>query len=233
VRGTRIAIALAGGFIGATNGCAPTSRGGMPSSSGAPVPLPRATVPYDSLRARLSAGDLAIDYLSLRLAYAESPYYSPYDFRTESKKAMRAAIDADDCRKALAVADSILKMNYVDIESHLVLARCLERAGDVATARRHATIAQGLLQSIRGYASGRTPDSAIVVISIDEEHAFLAMHGLEQTLVAGVNCGGHLCDAIQTVDRASGKTQWLYFNVGIPFRWTASRIAKDSTRRRP
>jgi hypothetical protein len=198
-----------------------------------PTPLPRTTASYDSLLARLRAGDLTIDYLSLRLAYAESPQYDPYDFRTDSKTAMRTAFAANDCQKALAIADSILTTKYVDIEGHIVSAECMRRQGEGEKARSHAMIAHGVLESIRTYASGRTPDSAIVVISIDEEYALLAAEGLERTTEALTSCGGHPCDAIEAVDRASGKTRRLYFNVGIPFGWFHRNLGKDSTARTP
>jgi hypothetical protein len=174
-----------------------------------------------------------IDYLSLRLAYAETPEYAPYDSRIESKTAMRKALTASDCRTALNVADSILATNYVDIEAHIVSAECMNRLGDHAKANHHGTIARGLLESIRSYASGRTPDSAIVVIDIDEEYMLLATQGLERTTQALSTCGGHPCDVIHAVDRRSGKTQPLYFNVGIPFGSFGRAMRKDTTARTP
>lgn len=202
-----------------------------PTLRGAATPLPRTTASYDSLLARLHAGDLTVDYLSLRLAYAASPHYEPYDFGTDSKTAMRAAFASNDCENALPVADSILSRKYVDIEAHIVVAECMKRRGETEKARRHSTIAHGLLESIRTYATGSTPDSAIVVVSIDEEYILLATQGLERTTQAFTSCGGHPCDVINAVERASGKTRYLYFNVGIPFSWFERKFGKDSTAR--
>lgn len=220
----------------AVNACTPVARR-APSPAAAPgaaaTPLPRPTASYDSLLARLRAGDLMIDYLSLRLAYAETPDYAPYDFRIESKTAMRKALTENDCRTALSVADSILATNYVDIEAHIVSSDCMNRLGDHAKANHHGTVARGLLESIRSYASGRTSDSAIVVIDIDEEYMLLATQGLERTTQALSTCAGHPCDVMQVVDRRSGKTQSLYFNVAIPFGSFGRTMRKDTTARTP
>jgi uncharacterized protein DUF4919 len=232
-----VAIALASSVIAGT-GCTSASRaGGTPLPgrfpSEATSPLPRPAGSYDSLVARLRNGDRGIDYLSLRLAYAETPQYDPYDFRTESRTAMRAAIAAGNYGKALVVAESILATNYVDIEAHLAAAESMHALGDPAKANYHGAIARGLVESIRTYASGRTPDSAIVVISILEEYMLLASQGLERKMQALTTCGGHPCDLLESVERASGKTRRLYFNVGIPYRSFGRAAGKDSTARTP
>jgi hypothetical protein len=204
-----------------------------PSQTGLARPLPRSTASYDSLLARLRAGDLTIDYLTFRLAFAQSPHYDPYDFRTDTKKALRAAFAEGDCHKALALADSILATKFVDIEAHLASGECRHRQGDAERANRHATIANGLLESIRTSASGNTPDSAIVVISIDEEYALIAALGFERQTQALTTCAAHPCDAMTVVERASGKTRHFYFNVGIPLGWFQRSLVTDSTARRP
>jgi hypothetical protein len=239
MRSVQVVVAAGlGGFILAGNACAPASRRDgsslqVPARASAATPLPRTSASYDSLLARLRGGDLTIDYLALRLAYAATPQYAPYDFRTESKTAMRTAFAAGECRTALAVADSTLARNYVDIEAHVVSDQCMGRLGDHAKASYHGTIARGLIESIRTYASGRTPDSAIVVISIDEEYTILAVQGLERTMQAFTTCGGHPCDAIHAVERGSGKKHSLYFNVAIPFGSFGRSMGKDSTARTP
>ena len=235
----RIVVAIAlGCCVIAGTACTSASRaGGTPLPgrfpSEATSPLPRPAGSYDSLVARLRSGDLGVDYLSLRLAYAETPQYDPYDFRTESRTAMRTAITAGDYGKALVVAESILATNYVDIEAHLASAESMRALGDPSKANYHGAIARGLVESIRTYASGRTPDSAIVVISILEEYMLLASQGLERKMQALTTCGGHPCDLLESVERASGKTRRLYFNVGIPYRSFGRAAGKDSTARTP
>jgi uncharacterized protein DUF4919 len=217
--------------------CAAGSRSAeRPSAAAAGVAatrLPRPTGSYDSLLARLRAGDVGIDFLSLRLAYAETPHYAPYDFDTESRRAMFAAATAGNHQKALALADSILATNYVDIEAHLVSAESRQHLGDSAKAAYHGAIVRGLIESMSDYASGQSPDSAIVVINIREEYALLAALGLERETQALTTCGGHPCDMLTAVDRRSGKTRTLYFNVGIAYGSFQRRLDKDSIAQKP
>jgi hypothetical protein len=237
MRSLRMLVLFGIGLGCVIEACAPSRRSGPPLAAAAPDeparPLPTSSVSYDSLLAKLRAGDLTIDFLELRLAYAASPQYAPYDFRTDSKASMRKAFVAKDCLTALAIADSMLATNYVDIEAHILSAECKSQLGDHAKASYHGTIARELLESISTYASGRTPDSAILVISVDEEYMFLASQGLEREMQGLTTCGGHPCDALTVKDRATGKERTIYFNVGLSFGWFGRKLGSDSTARRP
>jgi hypothetical protein len=91
-------------------------------------------------------------------------------------------------------------------------------AGDSARGQFHGAVYRGLIRSI-GSRSGRTLDSAMVVITLHEEYALLRARGLEPTAVAHLHCGRTLCDQMEVIDRKSRVMSTLYFDVSIPQAW--------------
>jgi hypothetical protein len=196
-------------------------------------PPPRATQPYDTLLARVKRGDASVDYLQFRLAFAESPHYFPYELNTTTRKAMQTAQASGDFDRALAVADSLLAKSFVDIQAHMVAAAAHWAHGDRTRSAFHSDIARRLLESIKGYASGTSPESAILVINLDEEYMLLLTEGYRPMGVQGlVSCAGNPCDQLTGVN-ADGKKRSFYFNVAILHRYFERQSTKDSTVTKP
>jgi hypothetical protein len=172
---------------------------------------------YQRLAARLRAGDVAIPFDSLRFGFAATASYDPYGVDGDRRKAMFAALDRGDHRAARAMADSALADSYVDPFAHLVAGIAAGAVDDSAAAAFHGAVFRGLLDSIRER-GGRTPDSAMVVISVDEEYALLEALGLRREMQGLGECGGRACDILDVVDRSGGK-RTLYFDVSIPKAW--------------
>lgn len=190
----------------------------------AAVPAP-GTSAYQHLVQRLRGGDTLVDYTALRMAYAKTPQYEPYPVRWEANQAMFAALERRKFAEVRSIADSILSTNYVDPDAHLGAMAAAYSLGDSARGAFHAAVYRGLIASI-GKRSGRTPDSAIIVLSIPEEYALLRALGLERTTVAGVQCGRSFCDQIEVTSRETGKRSVLYFDVSIPLAWGANRFRR-------
>jgi hypothetical protein len=193
----------------------------------------RATEPYDTLLARVKRGDASVDYLQFRLAFAESPHYFPYPLDTKLRQAMTAAYAARDLESALAAAESLLVRSYVDIQAHMAAASVHAARGDQARSAFHSDIARRLLESIKGYATGNSPESAILVITLPEAYMLLIAEGytplgLQRTL----SCAGNPCDELIGVN-AAGKKRSFYFNVGILHAYFERQAAKDSNVTKP
>jgi hypothetical protein len=137
------------------------------------VPATRAA--FDSLKARLLAGDTAVDYAALRLAYTATPEYDPFAHMTDPlrERMMQAHFGAKDPEASRVAADSLLRTNYVDIDAHMIVALASAALGDSTRAHFHQIVAQGLLDSITRSGTGTTADTPYEVISIIEEYALL------------------------------------------------------------
>ena len=188
-----------------------------PAPSGGEVMPVGDSATYHRLVARLRAGDVTIPFDSLRFGFAATRSYDPYGVDAERRTAMFAALDRGDHLAARAMADSALATNYVDPFAHLVASVAAGGADDGTAAAYHRAVFRGLIDSILGR-GGRTPDSAMVVISVDEEYALLQALGLRRESQGLGACAGRACDILEVVDR-SGERSVLYFDVSIPKGW--------------
>ena len=175
----------------------------------------RDRVVYDSLEARLIAGDTTIDFRALRLAYVATPDYDPYGMATGDtrEQMMTAFFRQNDAQAARDAADSLLRTIYVDIDAHMILALTSASLGDTARSRFHASVARGLAASIEQPGSGTRADMPYEVISVVEEDALFRMRGLQRGTQALTTCRGQPCDRIEVRRPSTGETQVLYFDI--------------------
>jgi hypothetical protein len=170
---------------------------------------------YEALLARLKGGDLSIDFQALRYAYAETPQYSPYGNGGSAHEAFKA-LRAGNLDGAQTEADKVLATNYVSIDAHFVLYRVYSERGDAAKAAFHEAVYKALNQSIRLSGDGKSPATAYVVISVDEEYAFLGIAGLRLKQQALVHSESEPVDAMTVTDER-GNEQTIHFNVSRAF----------------
>lgn len=177
------------------------------------------TETYEDLLARLKNGDTAIDYAAFRQAYTKSADYSPYG--GPPLEAMYEASNNGDHAAAIEEANKILETNYTNLDAHAVAYYSYNELGDTEHAEYHWSVGTGLHASIADSGDGMSPDTAYVVISVDEEYAFLRLEGIRvtgQSLVMGA--GGTPVDALQVVDVATGEPlPTVYFDVSAAFLW--------------
>jgi hypothetical protein len=172
------------------------------------APAQDAEARYQALLTQAKASAPESDWQALRFAYADRPSFNPFAQNT-AKSDMFKQVEGGDCEAALADAKSLLGADYVDADAHLA-AFCEDKAGDAAAAKLDRDIGMGLLQSIVTGA-GTSPDSAFVVIDVDEEYALFRARGLKVTNQALVQQKGHTYDAITTLDPQGGATATYYF----------------------
>jgi hypothetical protein len=175
---------------------------------------------YDELLARLKGGDTSIDFAALREAYATSPRYDPYPTdASRLKTSLFDAFAAKDCPRATDIAAKILDANYVNIDAHLIAGRCYGETGDAQRADFHQAIARGLLAAIAQTGDGESPETAFVVIAVDEELSFLRAQGYEVSDQALVNHAGRRIDRVEATDSDTGDAVVVFFDVERPLSW--------------
>lgn len=184
---------------------------------------------YAAMVAQLRAGDTDLDYTALRLTYAETEAYSPYDIEPKKRvgRMFTALFEEEDAALALAIADSALDAVYVDIDAHMVASIAHRRLENEAAADFHLAIADGLVGSIIDSGDGRDPDSPLVVINTTEEYALLRVSGLGSQGQSLTTCGGSPCDRLTVTVPDSDETFDLFFDVSRPMAWMNREFGGD------
>lgn len=166
-------------------------------------------------------------FKELRFAYTETPQYNPYGgLKADTAPAMWEAVRGKNYSRAIELAEYILKDNFLDIDAHMVASTSYRDTGNQVEADYHQIIAQGLILSLLSGGFGDSAESAIEVISVDEEHAILNIAGLNMKSQAELNVNGHELDKLTVVDSASGQTFAMYFCIDKPFAWLQNSLKK-------
>lgn len=182
----------------------------LPESSRAAEPT------YDDFVTQMKAGKLDIDYTAFRLAYVASPKYEPYGASRVLMGEMKKAFTAGDCQAAMAHAKELFEINPVYIDAHMIAAVCHKKGGNEEEARRAHATSLGLIKSVLQSGDGKSPETAFVVIAIDEEYSVMGALSLQPVQQALVNHGGSAFDRFEAKSRNSGQPVTLYFNVDRP-----------------
>src|SRR5215469_13262523 len=86
---------------------------------------------YQMLLADAKQGNKPVDWQALRLAYADSPEFDVLGKRTAAlRQQMFDAFNAGDFAAAIARAQAILDVVYVDIDAHAVSEQSYEKLGN-------------------------------------------------------------------------------------------------------
>lgn len=172
---------------------------------------------YADLVAKLKGGDTSIDFAALRMAYTETKEYSPYGADRDKRKQMFAAGDEKRYKDAAALADSILASNYLDLNAHFGMTVARWNLGDEAKKDFHRAVFLGLIASIQKSGDGKTPKTAYVVISTDEEYVLFNYLGYKASAQALLNEGGHSYDLMTVTNTKTNEELKVYFNIDLPF----------------
>lgn len=194
-----------------------------PSATPVSVATESADTPYVALLERVKQADPEVDFTALRLAYTDTDDYDPYNFQLgELQQEMYAALNAQDYETTLEVAKQILEINYVSTDTHLAALLAYEGLGDTDRADYHRYVLDGLIDSILASGDGKTPETAFVVIFVEEEYAILSVLDIESGGQTLVEDDGHSYDKFEGVDNNTNEAVTLYFNVDRIFDWFAN-----------
>lgn len=178
---------------------------------------------YGELVAKLKKGDLAIDFLRLRTAFTTTPQYDPYR-DAKPREQMMDALNKKEYAMAIDLADTQLKTTYVDLKAHLVASLAHGHLKNDERSKFHKNVFLGLFKSILKSGDGKTPASAYVVISPDEEYVVLDVLGIRKTQQGLIEDKGQKIDRIDGIDPGSNSKVTLYFNVTTPFQFLGKQL---------
>jgi Domain of unknown function (DUF4919) len=164
---------------------------------------------YAELVASALKGEPNVDYAAMRYAFLDAPKSKKAIYHSLSE--MNAPLQQKDFKKALKMANEVLESYFIDINAHLIAASACRGLNQSDEAEKHLGFARALLNSIAASGDGKTEETALVVISVDEEYVVLRQMGIfpgEQSLSHGKN-GWY--DVLKT--KKDGQDVTLYFNI--------------------
>jgi hypothetical protein len=173
---------------------------------------------YADLLSAAKLHPLVADYRALRLAYASSPEYDPYDARRDVAALYRELDRArrrGNAGRAIKFLDRLLEGNCLDARAHAIAASVRREMGDESRATYHRAFAQGIISAIRRSGDSKSVETAFVVVSAQEEHAVLEALELRAVQQRRERVGERTFDVFEVRDPGTGQTGVRYFDVGL------------------
>lgn len=131
---------------------------------------------------RVRARPETADYDGLRRAWAEAALHDPLEPGVVFRRAVHLAFRRDDYVLGLRACNSLLRINYLDLQAHVWASEALQhvqrKTGRASDWRLHRRLSVGLLGSVRGSGDGESPATAYESISLLEIYAVLRAEGL-------------------------------------------------------
>jgi hypothetical protein len=175
---------------------------------------------YDSLLHRAKKLDSTVDFLDLRITFAKTTHYNPYGNPGHWRDSMSSARQRDDIKGIIKYSAAVLDSNYLDIDAHTLAGYAANQAGDSTGFLLHKWFAKHLVKSIFDSGTGKEPEFAYYLISIDEQQTMLALMGVNVIGKTMVEIDGQQYSKVDISDpQRNGKRLTVYFNLTLPMVW--------------
>lgn len=190
-----------------------------------PTPTPAQNAgSFADLLQRAKNGDATVDFKQLRFAYTETKEYNPYSNARDERQKMFAALNAKQFEQARDIAETILAQNFLDLNGQFGAFVAYRELGNRQKTALHKFLFEGLVHSVENSGDGKSPETAFIVISVDEEYVLLNWRGLRATDQSLVNQNGHSYDLMKAVNTKTNETVSYYFNIDKPFNWLGKTV---------
>lgn len=174
---------------------------------------------------------IAAKYTKLRLDYAKSKDYDPYDreYQDAAKKADSLFYKEKKQREALAVIEPFIKKNPYCVYLLQTKASMLRAMGKTNEADEVRQTWFGIINSIMASGDGKSFQTAMQVISVAEEYDVLRVLKWEMVDQAMTNHGSHFYDILTVKNTARPDVEPfdIYFNIDIPFSLMQKEYSAD------
>jgi hypothetical protein len=190
-----------------------------------PAPTP-AQNPHSfaDLLQRAKNGDANVDFKELRFAYTETKDYNPYHSARDERQKMFTALNAKQYEQVRDIAETILAQNFLDLNGQFGAFIANRELGNTQKATLHKFLFEGLIHSVENSGDGKSPETAFIVISVDEEYVLLNWRGLRATGQELINQNGHSYDLMKAVNTKTNEPVSYYFNIDKPFNWLGKTV---------
>ena len=177
---------------------------------------------YSELVQRVKGGDLNVDFVALRDAYA---LWLCVEEKTDApnRDAMVEAFEKKDYGKAANLIESVLDYEFVNRGLHRAAEDAYQQLNDQTKADFHKTIAHKLYHAMMNSGTGKTEDTAYRVLSVREEYMIMNELGYDVHGQALLGSNNKHFDLLMGKDSRTGKEVKVYFDI-TSFFW---RLRKD------
>lgn len=174
---------------------------------------------FKELKKRAMQHDTTLDFTALRFAFTKTRSYDPYGNKIDKlEDKMRRAMDEGNFEECLKNARKIVDKEFTNIRAHFFASVSCDSTGMPHVAEFHRWVWTNLIGSIISSGDGISPQTAYVVISIDEEYRILQAKGLQLLLQALVEDSTGAFDVFTAVDVENQRdTTQIYFNINFPW----------------
>jgi len=180
---------------------------------------------YDAIVERILARGFQSDYTLLRNEYVNTDLYNPFDrHQREEARAMFEALDANQLKQCVKHANTILDINFTSLAAHTGAAICYGKLDDAEQQELHSRIYDGLINAIAATGNGKSPQSAFVVLSVDEIYDFLQAQDLEVVSQALMDNGNRKFDVMSVRDPRTGRKFDVYFDISAEQVYFSKRL---------
>jgi hypothetical protein len=172
---------------------------------------------YESLLTRAKSMDTTLSFYELRMAYTQTDKYAPYGMDgSDEFKEVLDNLNAGSLAEAEKMINKALEYEYLSPRKHMIAAAIYKELGDDEKHEYHVFFYLNLLASIALSGEGKTPATAMVVISVAEEYDYLGFMGYDFMGQALMDSDYGAVDQMSVTDKDSKESLELYFNVSIP-----------------
>ena len=178
---------------------------------------PKAEAMYQELTARAKAGDLGIDFRALRYACAYAKRCENADDRADMTAAGKAGAE-ERWTDMAAISERMIGQNFANVLAHAYCVTAYTKLNLPEKAKPHLAIVTGYVRSILDSGDGKSPETAIDVVSArDEQMALSSLLNVYGKPVEGavVFTKEHWYHEEQLQDSKTQKITKLYFNVEV------------------
>jgi hypothetical protein len=159
-----------------------------------------------------------MDFTKMRMAYAGTENYDPYNFEQGNiRKDLDEALDQGNYSKVSKLAEQALEKNLLFPRFQWAAFYANDQLGNAEEANFHYTFLDNLVNSILESGDGKTPETAFVVISVEEEYLLLGWMEFQTTMQEFVELENHYYDQFQAIDPDTGEEVSIYFNIDLPY----------------
>ena len=173
---------------------------------------------YQALLDRLKNGDVSINLTELRMLSTQLPDYNPYRTMIELKdkeNQMWKAYKDGKYEEALQFGNSILEINYLRSMTHYIFSEIYGKQGNPQKQKFHVDVFFNLVDSVINSGDGKSPETAMTVIEIDEEYNVLDVLGFEKDSQTLIEKDGKRFDQISAKNPETGEVRDFYFNIDL------------------